>query len=48
MTVNIRPFNTTPTGATATVGQPNSASGEVAGSVTATDADGDLQIYRHV
>jgi VCBS repeat-containing protein len=45
VTVTIRPQNTAPTGAKATVGTPNAATGVVAGTVTAVDAEKDTLTY---
>ncbi|PRC43723.1 hypothetical protein C6A85_000000103880, partial [Mycobacterium sp. ITM-2017-0098] len=45
LTVTILPVNTAPTNARATVGQPDSLSGVVAGTVRADDADGDTLTY---
>ncbi len=45
VTVTISPKNTAPVAGTTTVGTPNSSTGVVTGSVSATDADGDTLTY---
>ena len=45
VTVAIEPVNNRPSGAQTSAGSPNAASGAVAGTVSATDADGDALTY---